>query len=82
MLARSLYTRTGVVRPPLPILPHPPSDSDTPHTPLRTAAQGIRLEITPEAMVNRNRPDDEVPQPSVPIAPLDHGLPPELNPES
>ena len=48
--------------------------------PLRTTPEGIRLEITPTAMVLRNRPEEEAPAVTEPPIPSEHPSP-ETRPE-
>ena len=86
MRVAPLFCRTGVVHPPLPLLERPSvsssssSASYSPPSPLRTTPEGIRLEITPTAMVLRNRPEEEVPVVTDP--PIAGEQPdPETNPE-
>ena len=56
MRISSLRARTGLVNTPLPVLGDP--SEQIPHSPetLRATAEGIRLEITPSAMLLREPP--------------------------
>ena len=83
---QSQQTRTGVVHPPLPVLDRPTSHTETTSSSgLRTTADGIRLEITPAAMIQRRVDPEEFVPPATPPTPQSSSrpsLPPELDPES
>ena len=65
-LVPPIITRTGVVHPRLSLIDESSSSSSSPPSPLRTTETGIRLEITPVAMVSRNQPE------VVPVVPQNH----------
>ena len=62
LLSPSIPTRTGLVNPPLPKAPAiaTPIYGVSP-SPLRTTREGIRLEITPVAMVLQTQPENHIP---------------------
>ena len=79
-------TRTGMINPPLPLLDRPTSTMETMmESPLRTTVDGIRLEITPAAMIHRRVGPEQFVPPSTPPTPQSNqrpSLPPELDPEN
>ena len=81
----SQQTRTGLVNPPLPLLDHPSNHTETmTASSLRTTPEGIRLEITPEAMIRRRLDPELYVPPATPPSPAPErraSLPPELDPE-
>ena len=56
LIVRPFRTRTGTVNPPLPG-DYPMSDASPLPSPLRTTSDGVRLEITPTAMLALSRPE-------------------------
>ena len=84
LLVPPVITRTGTVHPRLPNIDESSTSSESPPTPLRTTREGIRLEITPVAMVQRSQPE------VVSVIPREHSLrepthgteDPETNPEA
>ena len=82
-LVEARPTRTGTVNPPLPSYNQAFLTAGSPADPLRTTTHGIRLEITPAAMISRTPPEEHIPGPNDSIVPRPpSGLPPELDPES
>ena len=82
----SIIARAGLANPPLPTLMALLASTSAAPSALRTTAQGIRLEITPAAMLLRTHPEDEIPsntpEPSVSSqSPNRSSGNPELDPE-
>ena len=84
-LVEPCVTRTGAVNPVLPKAnPITSTSYGTPPSSLRTTSEGIRLEITPEAMIQRRLgPGNHAPSstPPSPVPESRPSLPPELDPE-
>ena len=66
LLVPPIITRAGVVHPRLSLIDESSTSPSSPPSPLRTTETGIRLEITPVAMVPRNQPE------VVPVVPQNH----------
>ena len=84
LLAVPITTRTGIVNPPLPVSDSSSSPHDSSASPLRTTPEGLRLEITPVAMVSRRTPEETRSDPasSSRSSSPTPSLPPELDPEA
>ena len=83
-LAVPITTRTGIVHPPLPV--DVSNQYEVPSSSLRTTPEGIRLEITPAAMVQRLTPEETRSDPAASSSSRSSSptpsLPPELDPEA